>query len=476
MTPPGIETQKFKFNTWSLVALMVLLLPLSIKIFFPVISTVIIYPGELLIGILALVFLFTLFLKKDFNLLDPAFIKHPITILIITYLVINFLSSVFSTMHLVSAKALVVKTCYILVFYFFTFSIIKSVLNNFIELMKLYGFGLALVIVYTLLNQLNLGFTRSGAGFACHPFYNDHTIFSAAIVFALPIFAAFSFFSKTFEFTPVSRVLIIITTFLLIAGFYFSFCRAAWLSLFVAIILLVLILIGIRFKGLMVMIVALIFIAIIGQTQILTFLKKNKVDSTVTNAGLYEHFFSFTNISSDVSNKERINRWICSIKMFYNKPLLGYGPGTYQFQYLPFQNKENMSYISREKPLKPGFGSFYWHSNAVGLLQEKEYTYLQGGGGTAHSEYFLELSESGLISVLLFIGLLFTALFSSLRVISNFKDKKTKILIIAVICSLVSYFTHAFFNNFLDDCKVAFLFWSALCMITVADLNTAKNN
>ena len=89
MDPKNTETQKFKFNTMALVGLMVIMLPLSIKLFFPVISTVIIFPSELLIGILALIFLYDLSVKLDFSLLDKDFLKHPITVLVFSYLLIN---------------------------------------------------------------------------------------------------------------------------------------------------------------------------------------------------------------------------------------------------------------------------------------------------------------------------------------------------------------------------------------------------
>ena len=160
---------EIKFSSESLFALMVLLIPLSIKIFLPIIGTVLIYPGELFIAILALIFSYNIILKRGYKEFDKKFITHPITLSIFAYLFVNFISTAFSSMHLVSLKALTVKTAYIVVFYFFIYSITKKSRDSFIELFKLYGFSLCLVIVYSLFNQYKLGFTRGGAGFACHP-------------------------------------------------------------------------------------------------------------------------------------------------------------------------------------------------------------------------------------------------------------------------------------------------------------------
>ena len=43
---------------------------------------------------------------------------------------------------------------------------------------------------------------------------------------------------------------------------------------------------------------------------------------------------------------ERINRWKCAVSMFKEKPILGYGPGTYQFHYGVFQNHKDKTIIS----------------------------------------------------------------------------------------------------------------------------------
>ncbi len=471
-----VGSQKIKIYSGFLFVLTVLFLPLSFKIFFPAIGTVLIFPAEIMIGILALMFVYDLMFKNGFAIGHLSFLKQPITIMILLYLAFNTASGAFSTMHLVSLKAVIVKTSYIVVFYFFMYNILKQNLSSYTELMKLYGFSIALVIIYSLLIQSKVGFNRYGSGYACHPFYNDHTIFAAAILFLIPVFIAFNAFPKTLELTIGNRILVFAGFCLLALGFYFSFCRAAWVSLLASATLSLLIIIGFRFRGLMILFFLSLTALFLFFGPLLNKLKENKVDSTVTNAGLFEHFYSITNITSDVSNKERLNRWDCSIKMFKERPVLGFGPGTYQFQYLPFQNSENLTYISRQIPLRPGFGSFYWHSNAVGLLQDKDYTHFQGKGGTAHSEYFLELAEGGLPSMLLLIGLFFTGLFYSLRTLTKTKDKKTKIIVVIAISGLTTYFVHGVFNNFLDDCKLAFLFWSSLSLIAAADLKTKINS
>ena len=104
-------------------------------------------------------------------------------------------------------------------------------------------------------------------------------------------------------------------------------------------------------------------------------LAKNKHEHTTE--AFEEKIQSAANVTTDASNLERINRWDCAYQMFKKKPVLGFGPGTYAFEYAPFQDPENLTIISTN------FGDM----------------------GNAHSEYLSALSESGIIGLLLFISI-----------------------------------------------------------------------
>ena len=80
---------------------------------------------------------------------------------------------------------------------------------------------------------------------------------------------------------------------------------------------------------------------------------------------------SFSNVSSDASNLERLNRWSCAWAMFQERPLWGWGPGTYQFEYAPFQTSDLRTIIS---------------TNNADL-------------GNAHSEYLGPLAEQGVVGL-----------------------------------------------------------------------------
>ena len=168
-------------------------------------------------------------------------------------------------------------------------------------------------------------------------------------------------------------------------------------------------------------------------------LSRNKQDHTTEDFG--ERLQSAGNVTTDASNLERINRWTCAIEMFKERPFLGFGPGTYSFEYARFQRPENLTIISTN------FGDL----------------------GNAHSEYLGTLSEMGLPGMIFFIAFVFAVFYASIQLYHKTPQNETttRIIIMAIIVSLSTYFTHAFLNNFLDTDKAAVPVF-ALCAIVVA--------
>ncbi len=111
-----------------------------------------------------------------------------------------------------------------------------------------------------------------------------------------------------------------------------------------------------------------------------------------------------TNISTDASNLERINRWKCAMRMFEQKPFLGWGPGTYSFKYAPFQHSEDKTIIS---------------TNA-------------GNKGNAHSEYIGPLAESGIIGCLSYILILVVFIYKAIVLYDSTKNKEIKLILIFI--------------------------------------------
>ena len=153
-------------------------------------------------------------------------------------------------------------------------------------------------------------------------------------------------------------------------------------------------------------------------------------------AGLIDRTSSVANVTTDVSNLERLNRWHAAWMMLQERPLSGFGPGTYQFEYIPYQSPALMNRLSVTNP----------------------YNIPEGSGGTAHSEYLLALSEMGLFGLAAWLLLFGRWIALSLR---RWHVHPHQMYMSVAIAALSTYFFHALVNNFLTTDKFAFLFWGA---------------
>lgn len=139
----------------------------------------------------------------------------------------------------------------------------------------------------------------------------------------------------------------------------------------------------------------------------------------------------------DVSYLERLNRRDCAASMLHERPVFGYGPGTFPFQFLPFQKEEKMTRISTR----------------IAILERNPGTY--GRGGSAHSEYWQAAAETGWPGLLIWCTLVLGVLATGF--VKAWKQDNPALLLITL--ALLAYFLHVFLNNFLHDGRVAMLVW-----------------
>jgi O-antigen ligase len=386
----------------------------------------------ILFGILIL-FLLKVIHERGF---DKKILLHPISLAIYLNLLWILLTSLTSTMPVVSFKYLLARIWFVVAFYFLTAKIFSDG-KKMEQYVWLYLAGFLIVIFYAISRHWGYGLlNKQAAHYVVNPFYNDHTSYGAALAMYLPFSV---FFAISRQYSQKIKTIAWIVTGILFMAFVLSYSRAAWLSMMVALVVWAIIKLKIRFQP--IFITAVVFLALVFsfQTQIVMYLERNSDESS---SNLTEHFSSMTNISSDASNLERINRWSCAISMFKERPVFGYGPGTYMFKYAKYQLKKNRTIIS---------------TNA-------------GDGGNAHSEYLGPLSESGVLGLVTFLILIITVLYTGIHTWTRLTDKRLKGIILAAIVGLVTYYIHGFLNNFLDTDKLSVPFWGFTAMIVAIDL------
>ncbi len=364
---------------------------------------------------------------------DRKISNHPVSYIIYFSLLWMLITATTSELPLVSFKYLLSRLWFVVPFYFVAVLMFKDV-KKIKQFMWLYMIALCIIVIYTLTQHARFAFEEDAGHWVMSPFYNDHTAYSAAIAMFLPIAIGFLFYPNQ---TSKGRIFAIIALTILGIGIIFSYGRAAWISVVLAIGVLIIVLLRIKFWVLAVTFGIIVGLFFSFQHQIIDRLSQNKQDSSQNFA---EHIQSMTNISSDASNLERINRWQAALRLYKERPVTGWGPGTYQFVYSPFQSSQEKTIISTNL----------------------------GDMGNAHSEYLGPLSEMGIPGMLVILVLVGVVIYYGLRVY-KYGNKEVKFLSMMALLGLITYFSHGFLNNFLDTDKLSVPVWGFIAIIVALD-------
>lgn len=404
------------------------LLPMSVE--WEVITGVkLLVPTEPLIALLALSFIFRLLellRKREFE------IRRVNVFLFL--LVVMTIGSWLSSDLMISLKFTLIYGAYLFVFvgYFFLFPSGASMDKRFRRLLTAYSLGLVPVFVWSIYQWSLYGFNLMTLPGIFEPFYADHTIFGASAVMVFLFWSSLWFVKKRFR----RKTQAFIMSFICLLMIVMAGSRAALLSIPIALCAYISFMIGLRIRHLLMGALSLVIIGTLFRGTIKDAFVYNDYNSRDEHATLAERTASVTNVQTDVSNIERLNRWVAALNMAREKPIFGFGPGTFQYAYIPYQDQR-------------------WDNR---LAVHNPYDIPENSGGTVHSEPLLFLSELGIMGLVAWILVLGTLVKRSFTL-----PKSRRNHIQAMALSLFSsYLFHGLFNNFLTTDKFAFLFWMSV--------------
>ncbi len=368
--------------------------------------------------------------------LNRKVLNHPVTYAILFNLFWIAITSITSSMPLVSFKFMLARIWFLTTFYFLAIYIFRKT-ENLSVFVWCYALPLIVVITYAISRHLVFGlFDKQAAHVVANPFFRDHTSYGAILAM---IFFALGGVILRHGANLIQRLLYWFSLVYISAGLILSYSRAAWISVILCFGILAVTLLRIRFRYLF-LIGLLILVYIFSQRiELLQRLEKN---DQASSADITEHIQSISNITTDDSNMERFNRWTSALRMFRERPVFGWGPGTYMFKYAPFQLSSRKTLISTD------FGDL----------------------GNAHSEYIGPLCESGILGSLSFILIAIVALLTGFKVYKKVENKRLKQIVLAFILAFITYLVHGALNNFLDTDKASALFWGFIAAFVSLDL------
>lgn len=419
-----------------LFGIMVLSLPLSVN-FTESGSFGISLPGELIVvfvaglGLMRVIWQYEIY-KNVFS--------HWLTKVVLIHVVWMLVTVFTSSMTVVSIKFFVIRLIYVLVFYLLSVEWMLSIKDKSM-LVWLYAIAMVIPVIVSIDYHSQFGFSQAGCYMVGAPFYNDHTIYAACLAMLIPSFCILTFSCKEHWKKIISLIILVG----LLIAITLSYSRAGWGSLCAALVCGLAIRFGVTFKTGLIAVLLVFSVLFMNGHKVIEKIKKNDVESS---EGFLNHASSVSNISTDNSNKERLNRWACAIRMFESRPFFGYGPGTYSFQYGQFQHPNEMTWVSVR----------------------------DGSVGGVHSEYLKPLAEMGFVGFVLFMVISFGTLKLG---IDLFHDKElsstTKYVLMGTLLGFITYMVHGFVNFFLDTDKSSVLFWGFIAIVVAMDIERRKS-
>lgn len=398
-------------------------------------------PSEPILILVMLLFVWQLLFAGNY---DKRVFFHPVSVAIIINILWTLIGCPFSEDVQVSFKYFISQLWFIIPCFFFLVPLFRDTSKQGLFI-GLYCFSLCIVIVIASLNFASTGFDFDFAHYAMQPFYNDHTAYGAVIALFVPPLAYYLFYGRKMGFGKLRMLLVASAFAILITGFVLSYSRAAWISLLVACGVWVIVKLNLKLKTFVYCSIAVLLVVALSWNGIMGRFAKNEQDSS---GNMAEHISSITNISTDASNVERLNRWSCAMKMFKERPLMGWGPGMYVFLYAPYQKSYGMTIISTD----------------AGTL------------GSTHSEYLRPLAEQGLVGMLTTTAVFVITFITGIRAYKRTADKTVANMALFAVMALTTYYVHGFLNQFLETDKLAVPFWGFTAIVAAIDLYAPKKS
>lgn len=367
--------------------------------------------------------------------LNRVFFAQPLIILLFTNLIWMAICTVFAEYTIVSLKVLLAKIWYIVPFVLLTATLVQTERRIKIWYWCLTT-PLSFTVLYTLVRHGMERFEFDAANHAMEPFFRNHVNYAEMLCMVLP----FTWLARSwYRQGTWARRMSSFYSYLYLVGILFSYTRLAWLSVPIAIAFAL----ALRMNKLVLLYSAMLcvlvsFFVYMGYHNHYLYHAPDFA-TTIQHHNLDAHLAATYGVK-DVSNAERLYRWVAGVRMVGDRPITGYGPGNFYFTYKPYTVRSFTTYVSDNEE----------HS-------------------TVHNYYLLTLIEQGIGGLLIFLALITTMLVTGQRLYNRLPDGFQKSFTMAVMTCFMLILFNITANDMIETDKVGSLFF--MCMAFVVNLS-----
>lgn len=396
-------------------------------------------PSEPLMWLLFLVSIF--WFLKNWKSVDGRFLRHGLTILLFAHLGWMFFTVVISQDFVVSLKFFLAKIWYVVVFYFLAGHLLDSE-KDYKKLVWAFFIPLIFTVLRVLVRHAPSGFSFETTNYCMGPFYRNHVMYACVLAIFLPYLWFATYWYRRFSWPWFVLVLGIAV---LLVGINFAYTRAAYVALVVAILAYWCIRRKILKTALLVFgLAASLFVGwVTSRDNFMLFAPD--FQNTVTHK-TFDNLLEATTKLEDISIMERVYRWVAASYMISERPLTGYGPGTFYFFYKKFTVTSFKTYVS-DNPEKSGI----------------------------HCYYLMTMVEQGVFGIFIFLILTVSVMLFGQKIYHQTHDPARRRMAVAATLSFILIALLMLMNDFVETDKIGSFFFIAMAILVNVDLGNRKS-
>lgn len=374
--------------------------------------------------------------------ISSQFILHPISLMLLLHFSWILLCTLNSKLLLISVKYAVAKTWYLAVFYCLTGYFISQK-EQYRKLFWWVFWPLMFTVVVIMVRHALTGFSFAEINFVLRPFYRNHVSYAGL----LALFFPWLWFAPVrFPRLSLRWFLMLGSMLLLLAAIYFTYTRAAYIAVLMAVGAFYVI----KFRLIRPV------LAMAGVGLVLLFLYMSYDNKYLDFAPDYNKTISHENFGNlmeatykmeDISTMERVYRWVAAFQMSFDYPWMGVGPGNFVNFYQSYAVTSFQTYVS-DNP--------------------------EGSG--VHCYYLMTLVEQGYIGLILFIALSFLVLIQAEKIYHRCADPHRKRIIMAVTLCTVVIDAFQLINDMVETDKMGSFFFVCMAILVNQDIKNREQN
>ena len=288
---------------------------------------------------------------------------------------------------------------------------------------------MAILVLQVLIRHSVHGFSFYSIRTAMPPFFRNHVNYSALLTLLIPF--SFAGWYLTQSDSRLKKILLIGLC-IGMAGWVFAYSRGAWVALFCAIGMVVIVkrkwMLPVLFATVCTLLISICWL--VTERNYLKFIPEH--DQTYFHTEFRLHMQA-TFEGKDVSTAERWHRWVAGFRMIAAEPVTGFGPNSFYLQYKPYTLRRFQTWVSNNPE----------HS-------------------TVHNYFLLLALEQGLIGLFLFLALVCGMFICLQQYYHQLQSRFFRTICLAVAASLTIAMVLNLMSDLIEADKVGPIFYSCI--------------